>query len=97
MQTEDLMPVDEFLIHYNVEVSFINSLNDFGLIEITRSETGAFIQKSQLHNLEKFVRLHYDMDINLEGIDAINNILHRVAELQLEINKLRNQLGLINN
>jgi hypothetical protein len=45
-----------------------------------------------MHKLEKFVRLHYDLDINLEGIETINYLLERIEEMQKEIVNLRNKL-----
>jgi chaperone modulatory protein CbpM len=92
MEQEELMSVDEFCLYYNTEFSFINSLHEHGLIEITIIENATFINKTQLHDLEKFVRLHYEMDINLEGIEAINHLLQRINSMQLEITKLKNKL-----
>jgi hypothetical protein len=92
MQSEDLIPASEFCIHYNTEFTFVQSLHQFGLIEITTIESTAFIQTSQLHELEKFVRFHDEMGINLEGIEAIHNILQRTNDLQHEINRLKNRL-----
>ena len=94
MQSEDLIPASEFCIHYNTEFTFVQSLHQSGLIEITTIENTAFIQINQLHDLEKFVRFHYEMGINLEGIEAIHNILQRTNELQHEINRLKNKLQL---
>jgi hypothetical protein len=38
------------------------------------------------------MRLHYDLDINLEGIEAITSLLNRVKSMQEEIRELRNRL-----
>jgi hypothetical protein len=92
MQNEDLIAISEFCIHYNAEISFIHSLREYGLIETTIIENSVFIPKEQLPQLEKFTRLHYDMDINLQGIEAINNLLQRVHDLQIEITQLKNKL-----
>jgi hypothetical protein len=95
MEQHELMPVNEFCIHYNAEFSFVHSLHQSGLIEITTIENTAFINKEELYNLEKFIHLHYDMDINLEGIEAINHLLQRINNMQLQINQLRNKLELM--
>ena len=92
MQTEHLIPADEFCTHYKVEYSFINSLQEYGLIEITTIDNNLFIDQDHLQNLEKLARLHYDLDINLEGIEAITYLLHRVKSMQEEITSLRNRL-----
>ena len=94
METPNLVSADEFCTHYKVEYSFINSLQQFGLIEITTVEENRFINTESLTDLEKFARLHYDLDINMEGIEAINFLLEKVKHLQHEINFLKNKLSL---
>jgi hypothetical protein len=47
-----------------------------------------------LHILEKIVRLYYDLDINIEGIDAVINLLQRMEDMQHEIVLLKNRLRL---
>ena len=94
MDTPHLISADEFCTHHKVEYSFINSLHQFGLIEITTIEETRFIDTERLTELEKFVRLHYDLDINMEGIEAITFLLEKVKSLQHEINFLKNKLSL---
>ena len=36
--------------------------------------------------------MHYDLDINLEGIEVINNLLSRVNNLQEELMLLKSKL-----
>ena len=94
MQTEYLVAIDEFCTKHNIEVSFISSLQETGLIEITMIDDAGFIQLEQLHEIEKFIRFYYELDINIEGIETISHLLHRVNELQEEIVALRNKVGL---
>ena len=78
MQTENLIAVNEFCVNHNIEISFISSLQQTGLIEITTIEETGFIDADQLQQLEKFIRLYYELDINLEGIETINHLLQRI-------------------
>ena len=94
MQTEFLITVEEFCANYNVEISFISSLQKTGLIEITNIEDSGLIDSDQIVQLEKFVRLYYDLDINLEGIETVNHLLKRIESMQTEIITLRNRLRL---
>lgn len=94
MQAQHLISADEFCIHHHVEYSFINSLQQFGLIEIKTIEKNRFIDSERLFDLEKFVRMHYELDINLEGIEAITFLLQKVKALQDEVNTLKNKLSL---
>lgn len=92
MANENLIPADEFCVRYNAELSFITALHEFGLIEVTTVEENFFIDANQLQKLEQYTRWHYDLDINLEGIEVIDHLLNRVKNLQNEINYLQNRL-----
>lgn len=90
MERDNLIPAKDFCIYHNIEYSFINSLEDSGLISITSIEQSTYISADELQKLEKFVRLHYDLDINVEGIETINHLLEKIEELQKQILQLRN-------
>src|SRR4051812_13559651 len=92
MENEYLISADEFCTHYNVELSFISALKEYGLIEIENVEEGEFIHANQLQKLEQYTRWHYDLDINLEGIEVIEQMLERIRNMQHEITALRNNL-----
>ena len=92
MNTNYLISVDEFCANHDIEISFISSLEETGLIEITTIKETGFIDPDQLLQLEKIVRLHYELDINLEGIETINHLMQRIGSLQDEIIALRNKL-----
>lgn len=97
MHTEEMIPASEFCIHHNIELSFIYSLKESGLIEITSIEEKIFVPLSQLSLLEKLVRLYYEMDINLEGIETISYLLERLNDLQRQVISLNNKLRLYEN
>lgn len=94
MKTEYLIAIDDFCSKHNIEISFISSLQQNGLIEITTIKETAFIDAGQLQQLEKFIRLYYELDINLEGIETVNHLLQRVIAMQDEIIALKNRLRL---
>ena len=43
MQTEEMIPASEFCIHHHIDLSFLYSLKDSGLIEITIVEEKIFV------------------------------------------------------
>lgn len=91
-QERDLIPASEFCLHYRVEMNFIHSLEEYGLLETVVQEENIFIPTSRLCDLEKLARLHYDLNINMEGIDVILHLLQRLQEAQQEAAGLRNRL-----
>jgi hypothetical protein len=92
MQTECLITVDEFCTGHKIEISFISSLQQTGLIEVTTVNEIAFIDVAQLPQLEKFIRFYYELDINFEGIETIMHLLQRINTMHDEIAALRNKL-----
>ena len=93
-QMDDLIEVNDFCINHDIEISFINLLQQNGLIEISSMESKYFVEKEQLPQLEKFVHFYYDLDINLEGIETITYLLQRIENFQNEIVVLKNRLRL---
>ena len=91
---KDLIAVSEFCILQNVDISFIHSLDEYGLIEITTIDETGFLQANQLSEVERMTRLHRDLKINLEGIEAINHLIEKIKIMQDEINALKNRLHL---
>lgn len=85
METENMVPATEFCTHHNIELSFIYSLQDFGLIRTVSINQKIFVPLEELNQLEKMVRLHYEMDINLEGIQTITYLLEKVTQMQQQI------------
>ncbi|ULC57881.1 chaperone modulator CbpM [Flaviramulus sp. BrNp1-15] len=94
MEIQDLIPVQLICKRYNVPVSFIDTLHEFQLIEIIAQNNEYYMYTTQIKEVEKMMRLHYDLDINLEGVDAIYNLLKQVESLKKEITTLHNRLRL---
>jgi len=72
-------------------------LHEYELVEIIVIKKETYIKITQLHEVEKMMRLHYDLDINFEGIDVVYNLLKQVESLQKEIVSLKNRLNLHEN
>jgi chaperone modulatory protein CbpM len=87
-----LLKITEFCSFYNIQPTFLLSLEDFGVIQLTEVDQDKFIHEDQFDELERYVHLHYDLNINVEGIDALKHLLNKVNILQTTINQLQNQL-----
>lgn len=94
MQIDKLIAINEFCVNHNIDVSFVSLLQQTGLIKITTIQESAFIDAEQLRQLEKFICLYYELDINIEGIETITHLLQRIIAMQDEIIALRNRLRL---
>jgi hypothetical protein len=94
MSNEHLIAVNEFCTAHQIEITFIESLAQHGLITIETVNEQRAIHDTELPSLEKMVRLHYDLEINLEGIETIFHLLERIETLQHEMHELKKRAGL---
>ena len=89
----DLIIINDYCTHCNIEPDFILMLGEDGLIDIEVTDDTSYFPASQLNELERYTHLYYDLSINIAGIDAIHHMLERIELLQQEVRSLRNELG----
>lgn len=92
MHSTDFIAAGEFCAFHHVELSFIKGLHESGLIGMTIRDGAMLLPAEELPTLEKFVRWHYELAINFEGIEALAHLLQRMDGLQEENRVLRNRL-----
>lgn len=92
MEQEQLISAEIICAHHKIDQTFIISLESSGLIEVNRVQGQVFVHPSQLNDLEKFIYFHYELDINMEGIEAIASLLQRMRSMQDELSLLRRKL-----
>lgn len=92
MEELHVISIEKISAHFGVPLSFISELEEIKLIEIENYKNVKCIKVSSIQTLEKLIRLHYDLNINIEGLDVINNLLNQVTQLQEENLYLRNRL-----
>lgn len=94
MEVQEFISINQLCSTYQVEVSFFNELNEVGLIKITTIEEVPYLHQALLSDIEKMIRMHHELAINIEGIDVVCNLLQKVADLQNELIATQNRLRL---
>jgi len=94
MSDEDIIPLETICSYYQVELSFIETLESHGLISISYQENQRFILREEMVDLEKYSRMYYDLNINVPGIDALEHLLEKIKLLQQEAEGLKARLHL---
>lgn len=92
MEDQNLTSALDFCSYHQIEYTLLSSFEEAGLIELTVVNETRYILKTQLPGLERMVRLHHDLDINIAGIEAITHLLNRMQIMQQEMLELRNRL-----
>ncbi len=92
METENLISIIQFCDHHNIEHTFIHNLNEHDLIELIMVNGDLYIHSDSVVKIEKMIRLHFELSINLEGIDVIVRLLDKVEALNEELEYTKNRL-----
>jgi hypothetical protein len=93
MSQINLIAATEICTHHGVEYTFIDSLSEAGLIKVKIVKKNAYIPEPELQRLEKMIRMHQDLEINIAGIEAIVHLLERVELMQEQMRILRNRMS----
>src|SRR5699024_5625259 len=94
MTLDDLILTDDICTHYHVHETFIRALDESEIIHLKTIERKRYLPVDEIKEFEKMRRLHYQMDINLVGLEAIKNLLETIKDLQREKRRLENRLRL---
>ncbi|MCA6078823.1 chaperone modulator CbpM [Fulvivirga sedimenti] len=97
MKKENYIPLQQLCISHEVEISFFDGLERMGLIHLVVIEQTSYIHHDELPDIEKMIRLHHELEINMEGIDVVINLLRKIEHLQDKLNETRNRLRLYEN
>ncbi len=90
MKTEHLVSLEIFCLHNEIELSFIYRLREFGIVNLFKIADQDYLLKDELADLEKMIRLHNELEINLEGLHAIKGLLEQIAILKIELKNANN-------
>lgn len=94
---QNLIQIEKLCGYYEVEFSFFDALDEVGLIKLEIINQVKFIHQDKISDLEKMIRLHNELNVNIEGIDVVFNLLQTEIKLQQEIIALKNRLRLYEN
>jgi chaperone modulatory protein CbpM len=89
----NLIATTDICTYHEVEYTFISSLRDAGLVELRVVDQTTYIPETELQKLERMIRLHNELEINIAGIEAITHLLERVEQMQEEMRVLRNRVS----
>ena len=84
--------VQAFCNHYEVPRTFIDALCQYELIQLVEKDASEHILLDDIRRIEKMMRMHYDLKVNFEALDIIENLTENIRSLQEENQRLLNRL-----
>ncbi|MBM7421410.1 MULTISPECIES: chaperone modulator CbpM [Chryseobacterium] len=87
---------EELVQIYNIEITFFDELVDSGLLNIETDNEIRYLMYEDLPTFERFANWHYDLEINLPGLEVINSMLQKMKNLNQINRELMQKLSAIN-
>ncbi|MGO4708997.1 chaperone modulator CbpM [Chryseobacterium sp. 2TAF14] len=87
---------EELVQIYNIEITFFDELVDYGLLNIETENEIRYLMYEDLPTFERFANWHYDLEINLPGLEVINNMLQKMEDLHQINRELMQKISAIN-
>lgn len=91
---ENRISREELVRIYNIEVTFFDLLEESGLVETELEGEVKYLRYEDLGHFEKFTTWHYDLEVNLPGLEIIHRLLKQMEDLRNENRKLSQYIRL---
>lgn len=85
---EEKISRDDLVKIYKIEISFFDQLEESGLIRPQVQNDIKYLLFDDLAYFEKLTAWHYDLDVNIAGLEVIDHLLQTIKQLQAERRKL---------
>lgn len=86
---------EELVKIYNIEITFFDELVDSGLLNIQTENEIRYLMYEDLPSFERFANWHYDLEINLPGLEVIHDMLQKMEYLKRRNRELMSKLSAI--
>lgn len=86
---------EEIVKLYKIEVQFFNDLVDCGLLRTHQENEVHYLLYDELPVLERFANWHYDLEVNIPGLEIIHELLQKLEQAQREKLSLLQKLNAV--
>ena len=83
---------EELVKIYEIDITFFDELEEFGLLKTETEDDVKYLLYEELPTFEKFANWHYDLEVNMPGLQVIQNLLSQIHALQQENRQLMNKM-----
>lgn len=97
MKTDKFLLITEICQYYHIETDFFEEIEYHQLLDVHQISGQKFIHQKQLNRLEKILRLHDELDLNLQGIDVVFGMMDRIEKLERELRQTKSKLSILEN
>lgn len=84
----DRISREELVKIYDIEITFFDSLEESGLLKTQTENEVKYLLYDELEVFERFANWHYDLEVNLPGVEIIYHLLQKMERLKDENRRL---------
>lgn len=88
----DRISREELVRIYKIEITFFDSLEEAGLVTTIIEDDVKYLPYQELSVFERLMNWHYDLEVNMAGLEVINHLLQQIENLQAEKRNLLNNV-----
>ena len=77
--------VIQFSKYHQIEPQFVIDLYKNDLVVLHERNQEYFIEENDLKLIERFIEFHYNLGVNLEGLEVIHHLLKQSETLQKQL------------
>ena len=94
MESYQLIKFEDVCIQHQLDDDFIYNLKEYEIVNFIVKDNTHYVAIEEMPIIERIIRLHYDLHINMEGIAVIQQMRSKIEMMQLQIRQLNNRLNL---
>lgn len=92
MILENYIPISNLCLHYQVELSFFEQINESDLIDIETYDQVQYIAAEKINDVEKMIRLYHELKVSVEHLDIVFNLVNKIEALQSQLKSAQSRL-----
>lgn len=92
MKEESYILIQHYCETTSVDPEFIEQLFEYGLIQHLEHGDAPAVHQEELPIIERMARLHYDLEVNLEGLQVIAHMRKKMIQMQKQMIDLERKL-----
>ncbi len=86
---KELIAVSEYCTIRKIDTTFIDILEESGLVKLVSVRRQRYIPHEALGEIERLINWHYELEVNPQGLEVANRLYRKIITLQEEIDQLR--------
>lgn len=91
----DRISREELVKIYKIEVRFFDELVECGLLKTETEDEVHYLMYEELPAFERFTNWHYDLEVNMPGLEIIHDLLQKLEKSNMEKLSLLRKLNAI--